>query len=192
MIRSLLCLAGLAALTAAPATAQRRAAVQPPPNWVSFWVGGYYEVSNIPDPAGEWRFGDGFALGAGFHRLVGGGLALGVEGSAARVPYQSRDVAGTATLLTTLASGRVRYGGSDQLSINLEGGVGAFTYILPELDIADPDFTLLIGGGLDYRLSHRSSIFVQWGRYWAFHPRDAIDTHRANHQHLRVGGRVGW
>jgi hypothetical protein len=190
-------LAAVLCLAAAHPAAAQRSAQPAAANWVSAWLGGYYDLGNVADDAGEWRFGSGFALGGGLHRDVGPGLALGVEGSIARVPYEVHPTIGTvvrgdATLVTSMASGRLRYGGGEQLAIQLTGGIGAFTYFLSEIDRVDPDFALLTGGGVDYQLNRRTAAFVQWGRYWVFHPRAGINTHRANHHHLRGGVRLGW
>ena len=49
------------------------------------------------------------------------------------------------------------------------------------------------GTGLEYKLSPARSLYLEWGRFWAFHAMEApVRNHTARHQQLRLGVRTGW
>lgn len=192
--------ASLAAAT--PLSAQFGQVDDAPRQWVTGWVGGYLDPGTVRDfrSRSEWAFGSTLAAGAGIHRRVGSNLMLGLEAGYSPAKFERRDLesndvvdSGSAKLLTTMATARLRYGGADAFSMYLTGGVGAFTYAMPDpVDRWDPDLALMTGAGLEYRPSGKRALFVEWGRYWTFHDREGVEDNTVKHSQFRIGVRTGW
>jgi opacity protein-like surface antigen len=184
---------------ASPAAAQFRTVKAPPKTWVTGWVGGYLSPDRVADGAsgGNWEFGSTFAGGLGVHRQVGSSLALGLEGSFAPASYEITDANGAligegdASLVTTMLTGRLSYGGGGTLGMYLTGGAGAMFYGMKGLDRWDPDFALHTGAGLEYRPASNKALFVEWGRYWTFHQKEGVRDNSSKHSQIRAGLRFG-
>jgi hypothetical protein len=188
----------LVLVAGSPADAQIRQVQAPPQGWFSASVGRYMDMGNVADPASNstWVFGEAFAAGVGYHRMIGPGLMLGGIFTAAAPQYQRiiapgvRVDGGRATLLTPMATGRLNTGGGGGVNFYLTGGAGAFIYRLPDLDRWDPDLALFTGAGLDYAPGGDRAFFVEWGRFWVYHEGEGIETNRAFHSLIRVGARM--
>jgi len=180
------------------AAAQQPARNAPPRNFASASITGFLDFDRVPDESGTWSFGAAIGAGAGYHRLVGSGLFLGVDVTYSRPSYDVVEVAdtlsGTANIITTLLSARLRYGGLATLGSYITGGAGAFTYGLGELeDEWDTDFALYAGAGLEYFFSPKRGLFLEWGRYWTFHGQEGVSEDATpKHSQLRVGGRFAF
>lgn len=165
--------------------------------WITGWLGGFTDPGSV-SVGGEHRdFGSTMAGGLGIHRTLGSALSVGIDASLApSVRYEIRpedggavDRSGTGRLGTAFATGRLRTGGFDALTMYLTGGAGAFLYKLDEG--WEPDLALLAGAGLEYQLTPARALFLEWGRYTVFHGGDGVGSNRAKHSQLRIGGRFG-
>lgn len=185
-------------LAAAPASAQFRSVQPEPKTWTSVWLGGYLGPGTVADPqTGYWDFGSAIGGGIDLHRRVGSSLSIGIETSFAPSSYEIRQPnagvvgKGKARLVTSMLTGRLRYGGSQNFGMYLTGGAGAFIYGMPELDRWDPDFAFKTGAGLEYRPARNRALFVEWGRYWTFHQKEGVRDNTVQHSDLRAGFRLG-
>lgn len=146
--------------------------------------------------SGERRdFGSTLAGGLGIHRTLGSALSVGIDASIApSMRYEIRpedggpiERDGTGRMGTAFATGRLRTGGFDALTMYLTGGAGAFLYELG--DGWEPDLALLAGAGLEYQLTPARALFLEWGRYTVFN--SGVSSNNAKHSQLRIGGRFG-
>lgn len=202
MKRSLVLALGLLVTVAATAAAQVRRPDLEPRTWVSAYGLMYTGIARFHDPGTgtDWVFDDNaFGFGADLHREVTTGLLLGVDLSMARPQYARRApntqvtvASGTATLGTAMLNGRISYGGLPELGFYLTGGVGTIAYYLEDLEDWNADFALRAGTGLEYRIARRQSLFLEWGRIWAYHEREGVGGGAAQHSVLRLGGRFGF
>jgi hypothetical protein len=197
--------ASVALLTCAlPADAQIRAVQGPPQGWFSGYAGRFMDFGVVldPDPDGSrWVFGEAWAFGAAYHHVLAPGLVIGADVSYAAPRYERRGLntnvaipgaAGTAGILTPMASGRFNYGGGGLgVSFYLTGGIGAMIYRIPDLDRWDPDLALNAGTGIEYLTDNRRGLFLEWGRFWVYHQGQGLESNRANHSLIRLGARIG-
>jgi hypothetical protein len=187
---------------AANADAQIRAVAGPADGWISGFAGRYMEIGNVADPEtnSTWIFGEAWAFGAGYHRSLVDGLAVGVDLGIAAPRYERRgpgnivlpDATGRATIVSPQASGRFNYGGAAAgLAFYLTGAIGSMIYRIPDLDRWDPDLSLYAGTGINYQPSSRRAYFLEWGRYWVYHQGTGLESNRAHHSLIRLGLRFG-
>jgi opacity protein-like surface antigen len=182
-IAILLLLGGTAA---APAHAQA--------HWFGGWAGRYTDTGRVTEPGqGELRFGEAFALGAGYGFVVAAPLTLGVDASFASPEYEAAVggdgvIRGRASFLTLMATGRLLTGGSGPVGFYLKGGAGGFFYRIPDRDL-DSNFAFETGAGIDYRLNPRTALNLEWGRFHVYHSTQGIETQRVQHSLLRLGVR---
>lgn len=192
------CLATLACLAfATPAAAQFGTVKAPPKTWITGSVGGFLDPGSVPDGGEIWDFGTALGAGLGVHREIAQGITFGIEGAFAPTKYELRTPSegvigkGNASILTGLATARLYTGGTGAVGMYLTGGAGVIAYGMKGLDRWDPDLALMTGAGLEFRPSQRRSIFLEWGKYWTFHPQDGVKNNTINHSQLRAGVRFG-
>lgn len=169
--------------------------------WATGWVGGMLDPGRVVDDESDatWAFGTGFGLGLGLHRELGRSFLVGVDGNLFRLPYEVRPhtatadtLSGDGSIVSLLASARLRTGGAAVFGTYLTGGVGTLMYNLPGLDRWDSDLALLAGAGIQYQPQAQLGLFIEWGRFWTFHQREGVDSGMTRHSNLRVGARYGW
>jgi hypothetical protein len=185
-------------LAAPPADAQIRGVAGPARGWISGFVGRYTDVGNVVDPASgsTWVFAESWAVGAGYSRVLTPGLAIGLDMAWAAPQYERRIdntavAAGRATILTPQLSGRFQYGGGVGLAFYLTGAGGTMIYRIPDLGRSDLDLAFYVGTGLEYQTGGRRAFFLEWGRFWAYHEGEGLESNRVNHSLIRLGARFG-
>jgi opacity protein-like surface antigen len=203
MRKTILIAVALTMTGATAAVAQARPQLRAgPATWFTAYGLMYTSIARFHDPTTEsdWVFDDN-AFGAGLNiaRELSAGLILGVDASFARPAYERHQrggsaiagAAGTATIATAMATGRIGYGGGGDLGFYLTGGIGTIAYSLEDLDGWNTDFALRAGTGLDYRMGSARAIFLEWGRIWGYHEREGVGGGAAQHGVLKLGLRFG-
>jgi opacity protein-like surface antigen len=173
-----------------------------PRTWVSGYGLMYTNISALRDPDSEsrWAFDDSaWGFGAQLHRQVGSGLLLGVDASFARPAYERQELdgsavieSGTATIATTMATGRFSYGGASEVGLYLTGGVGSVLYHLEDLASWNADLALQAGTGLEYRFHPRRALALEWGRTWGYHEKEGLGGGTQQHSVLKLAFRLGF
>lgn len=193
-------LVALAASLAAarPAAAQGPVPWEGPRWWMSVWFGGLFP-DPVDDPdTGTWFFGDNVGGGAELGFRLGEGAFLIGDLSYTRTGYDRAAVpglSGDADILTTNVGVRYSLFSGPRVLYSPFGvvGIGAVHYRLSDLGDFDTDFSVVTGGGLDWRVSRWVKITVAAYDFLVFHQR--LDTRsRANLSHvteLRLGVRWG-
>lgn len=193
MKRTLLIAASALAVLAAPAAPQDGRTL------VSGWVGLFMDPGTVRDHESrrDWDFGTSDVFGATVQRDFGG-LIAGLELGYSPIRHEVRDLDtgevladGRARLLTTMAVGRLGGAGGRGWGTYLTGGIGAMMYGIPSEDRWDPDLALRGGGGLEYTVSDRTTLFLQWNRWWVFHQTEGVDDNTIHHSRAEIGARFG-
>ena len=195
-MRRLLLLA-LATLVTPAAGAQiiRRGGMpfQEPTTFVSFGVGLLQPWSvNDGSTSSAWDFSDATQFAVSLERNLGGGAALGVRGTTARVPLRYSSVIGGDALSGTDADanvsqllGTLHITGGSQFHTVLELSAGATFYynfnargsdasIGPRS--ADTDFSFGFGYGVGYNVSPRFSVDVVQDQLTTLHQKSGLSA----------------
>jgi hypothetical protein len=183
---------------------KRRAVV-----WASAGAG-YYDPGSIADGRtdSDWLFSDGLAWRGSLEYGFGGGSAIGVVATFARMPVevrsrssaQSRDADGDILSLQAL----FRAGGGLGLHqvIEVSAGLVEFRNFRSENPgetlgppDGDRDFTFALGYGFGFGLSSRTQIALVQDFGYTFHQRDGLPASSSRttmHRATRVGLRIGF
>jgi hypothetical protein len=177
--------------------------------WATAWAG-YYDPGSFADgrTSTDWLFSDGLGWRASLEYGIGGGSAIGIMGTYARLPLEvrsrtgafSRDADGDILSLQALFHG----GGGLGLHqvIELSAGVIEFrnfrakdngeTLGPPE---GDRDLTFALGYGFGFGISARAHIALVQDFGYTFHQRDGLPASASRttmNRSTRIGLRVGF
>ena len=177
--------------------------------WVTGWAG-YYDPGSLADGRtnSDWLFSDGLGWRASVEYGIGGGSAIGIVGTFARLPLevrsrtggQSRDADGDILSLQAL----FHAGGGAGLHqvIEVSAGVIEFRNFRANDDGAvlgppdgDRDLTVGRGSGFGYGISSRTHIALVQDFGYTFHQRDGLPASSSRttmNRSTRIGIRIGF
>jgi hypothetical protein len=177
--------------------------------WVTAWAG-YYDPGSFADGRTntDWLFSDGLGWRASVEYGIGGGSAIGILGTFARLPLevrsrtggQSRDADGDILSLQAL----FHAGGSAGLHQVIEVSAGVIEFrnfrakdngenIGPP--DGDRDLTFGLGYGFGFGISSRAHIALVQDFGYTFHQREGLSASASRttmNRSTRIGLRVGF
>ena len=183
---------------------QRRDAV-----WVTAWAG-YYDPGSFADGRTntDWLFSDGLGWRASVEYGIGGGSAIGILGTFARMPLEVRSRVGAPS---READGDIR---SLQALFHAGGGTGLHQVIEVSVGVlefrnfrakdngealgppdGDRDLTFGLGYGFGYGISRRAQIALVQDFGYTFHQRDGLPASSSRttmNRSTRIGLRIGF
>ena len=192
MIRTVVATLGL---LAAPTAAD--AQVAQPKFLVHAWAGGFTAIGDVQDASSRWRFGESLAYGGGASYRITPQIAVAADAIFSRPEFAHDDERPSedADILGGILSGRLQTGGISVAGIYLTGGGGFLRYNVPAGETApsasSTDLALYAGTGLEYTPG-RYQVFLEWGRFWAYHESEDIGSERSNHSLVRLGARYAF
>jgi hypothetical protein len=177
--------------------------------WATVWAG-YYDPGSIADgrTSSDWLFSDGLAWRGTLEYGLGGGSAIGLLGTFARMPLEirsrvgasSRDADGDILSLQAL----FHAGGSAGLHQVIEVSAGLVEFRnfrakdsgekLGPPD-GDRDFTFALGYGFGFGISSRAHIALVQDFGYTFHQREGLPASSSRttmNRSTRVGLRLGF
>ena len=177
--------------------------------WVSAWAG-YYDPGSFADGRtnSDWLFSDGFAVRATLEYGLGGGSAIGIVSTFARLPVEVR----------SRTAGGARDADGDILSLQalFHSGGGAGLHQIIEVSAGiiefrnfrardsgeqlgppdgDRDFTFALGYGFGFGLSSRAHVALVQDFGYTFHQRDGLSASASRttmNRSTRIGLRIGF
>lgn len=177
--------------------------------WATAWAG-YYDPGSMADgrTSSDWLFSDGLAWRGTLEYGLGGGSAIGVVGTFARLPLEVRSRAGAPS---RDADGDIR---SLQALFHAGGGAGLHQVIEVSAGVVefrnfrakdsgeqlgppdgDRDLTFALGYGFGFGISGRAQIALVQDFGYTFHQRDGLPASSSRttmNRSTRVGLRVGF
>ena len=177
--------------------------------WATAWAG-YFDPGSMADGRTntDWLFSDGLAWRASLEYGIGGGSAIGILGTFARMPLEvrsrnggsSRDAEGDVRSLQAL----FHAGGGRGLHqvIEVSAGVMEFTNFRADdtgeqlgPPDGDRDLTFGLGYGFGFGVSDRAHIALVQDFGYTFHQRDGLAASASRttmNRSTRIGVRVGF
>lgn len=177
--------------------------------WVTAWAG-YYDPGSFADGRTntEWLFSDGLGWRASVEYGIGGGSAIGILGTFARIPLEvrsrtggpSRDADGDVRSLQAL----FHAGGGAGLHQVIEVSAGVIEFRNFRADDTgenigppegDRDLTFSLGYGFGFGISTRAHIALVQDFGYTFHQRDGLPASSSRttmNRSTRIGLRVGF
>lgn len=177
--------------------------------WTTAWAG-YYDPGSIADGRTntDWIFSDGLAWRATLEYGLGGGSAIGLLGTFARMPLEvrsrsdasSRDADGDILSLQAL----FHAGGGAGLHQVIEVSAGLVEFRNFRADGSgerigpvdgDRDFTFSLGYGFGFGITRRSHIVLVQDFGYMFHQREGLPASASRttmHRSTRIGLRLGF
>jgi hypothetical protein len=177
--------------------------------WATAWAG-YYDPGSMADgrTSSDWLFSDGLAWRGTVEYGIGGGSAIGVVGTFARLPLEVRSRTGGPS---RDADGDIR---SLQALFHAGGGAGLHQVIEVSAGViefrnfrardsggqlgppdGDRDLTFALGYGFGFGISGRAQIALVQDFGYTFHQRDGLPASSSRttmNRSTRVGLRVGF
>jgi len=177
--------------------------------WVTAWAG-YYDPGSFADGRTntDWLFSDGLGWRASVEYGIGGGSAIGILGTFARMPLEVRSRTGGAS---RDADGDIR---SLQALFHAGGGAGLHQVIEVSAGViefrnfrandngetigppeGDRDLTFSLGYGFGFGISTRAHIALVQDFGYTFHQRDGLPASASRttmNRSTRIGLRVGF
>jgi hypothetical protein len=177
--------------------------------WATAWAG-YYDPGSIADGRtnSDWLFSDGIGWRGSLEYGLGGGSAIGVLATFARMPLEvrsrvgapSRDADGDIRSLQAL----FHAGGGTGLHQVIEVSAGVIEFRNFRADDGggalgppdgDRDFTFALGYGFGFGLSRTAEIALVQDFGYTFHQRDGLpasSSRTAMNRSTRIGLRIGF
>jgi hypothetical protein len=177
--------------------------------WTTAWAG-YYDPGSMADgrTSSDWLFSDGLAWRGTLEYGIGGGSAIGVVGTFARLPLEVRSRTGGPS---RDADGDIR---SLQALFHAGGGAGLHQVIEVSAGViefrnfrakgsgeklgppdGDRDLTFALGYGFGYGISGRAQIALVQDFGYTFHQRDGLPASSSRttmNRSTRLGLRLGF
>lgn len=177
--------------------------------WVTAWAG-YYDPGSFADGRTntDWLFSDGLGWRASVEYGIGGGSAIGILGTFARMPLEVRSRTGDPS---RDADGDIR---SLQALFHAGGGAGLHQVIEVSAGVVefrnfrandtgenigppegDRDLTFSLGYGFGFGISTRAHIALVQDFGYTFHQRDGLPASASRttmNRSTRIGLRVGF
>jgi hypothetical protein len=167
--------------------------------YASGWAGALMNPGTVVDFETDtrWAFGTSVVFGAGLGAHLGQGLMAGLDLSYSPARHEVFDRftgvrldEGRASIVTAMVSGRLGAGRAAGWGTYLAGGVGTMIYGIPHLDRWDADLALRGGGGVEFARSRDFLLFLEWHRWWVFHPGEGVQDNVVHHATLDLGARI--
>ncbi len=177
--------------------------------WATAWAG-YYDPGSIADgPTNtDWVFSDGLGWRASLEYGIGGGSAIGLMGTFARMPLEvrsrtgseSRDADGDILSLQAL----FHAGGGAGLHQVIEASAGIIEFRNFRAEDSgeklgppdgDRDFTFSLGYGFGFGISSRTHIALVQDFGYTFHQREGLPASASRttmNRSTRIGVRFGF